>query len=62
MSRFQLKILHHTKNQKDFKLRSQTKERKSIGAIIEMTQMFELPNGFQSTHYKNALTKNFEHA
>ena len=44
MSRFQLKILHHTKNQKELKLRSQTKERKSIGAIIEMTQMFELPN------------------
>lgn len=36
MSRFQLKILPHTKNQKDFKLRCHTKKRKSVGAIIEM--------------------------
>ena len=40
MSRFQLKITHHTKNQKDLKL---NEKNQSIDTAIKVIQMPELP-------------------
>lgn len=59
MSRFQLKITCHPKNQEDLKL---NKEKQSKDTNTKIIQMLELSDKHFKADHKNALTRNYKYS